>query len=111
MLLNSGDAAMKSILCLGLATSVLVCSCDGSARLSKPRPPGQGGVGPRAAVVVSTAGGITRMDLGTLGGVSSYATDINESGTVVGWSQTAAGWPHAFRWTASTGMVDLGTLP
>lgn len=53
----------------------------------------------------------TRIDLGTLGGTSSYAAAINTGGVVVGWSETKAGDTHAFRWTASKGMVDLGTLP
>src|ERR1043166_4789526 len=54
---------------------------------------------------------ISRTDLGTLGGVSSFAADINNDGTVVGWSQNEAGATHAFRWTEGAGMVDLGTLP
>ena len=48
-------------------------------------------------------------DLGTLGGNSSDATAINESGVVAGWAQTATT-THAFRWTSGSGMVDLGTL-
>jgi probable HAF family extracellular repeat protein len=52
----------------------------------------------------------TGADLGTLGGTTSDATAINESGLVVGKSKTAAGLTHAFRWTSGTGMVDLGTL-
>jgi probable HAF family extracellular repeat protein len=52
----------------------------------------------------------TATDLGTLGGTTSDATAINESGLVVGKSKTAAGATHAFRWTSGTGMVDLGTL-
>ena len=54
---------------------------------------------------------VTRVDLGTLGGASSYAADLNSGNTVVGWSETNSGTTHAFRWTAAEGMVDLGTLP
>ena len=50
-------------------------------------------------------------DLGTLGGADSSAVAVNDSGEVVGWSDTPAGDQHAFSWTASGGMVDLGTLP
>src|SRR5262245_32111723 len=53
---------------------------------------------------------VSRIDLGTLGG-SSFATDVNDLGTVVGWSVDAAGTSRAFRWTVATGMIDLGTLP
>lgn len=59
----------------------------------------------------SPATSFTRVDLGTLGGTSSYAAAINSGGVVVGWSQTKSGDTHAFRWTATAGMVDLGTLP
>ncbi|HJQ12693.1 MAG TPA: hypothetical protein VJ840_16815 [Gemmatimonadaceae bacterium] len=54
---------------------------------------------------------LTRVDLGTLGGASSYATAINGTNVVVGWSETGAGTVHGFRWTAGTGMLDLGALP
>ena len=64
--------------------------------------------GPSAAVA---SNGVIRRDLGTLGGRSSFATDLNGSGTVVGWSNTATGIVHAFKWTGAGGMVDLGTLP
>jgi probable HAF family extracellular repeat protein len=54
---------------------------------------------------------LSRTDLGTLGGERSFATDVNNARTVVGWSHTAEGIMHAFRWTEAEGMVDLGTLP
>lgn len=54
---------------------------------------------------------ITRADIGTLGGTSSYAADVNNGNIVVGWSETGAGTTHAFRWSAADGMIDLGTLP
>lgn len=50
-------------------------------------------------------------DLGTLGGPSSFARDVNESGQIVGESSTANGETHAFIFTPWVGrMVDLGTL-
>ncbi|HEY0527502.1 MAG TPA: hypothetical protein VGD02_01635 [Gemmatimonadaceae bacterium] len=53
----------------------------------------------------------SRVDLGTLGGRYSYAAAVNNSNTVVGWSETSTGATHAFRWTAAGGMLDLGSLP
>jgi probable HAF family extracellular repeat protein len=46
-------------------------------------------------------------DLGTLGGTFSTATDINDSGVVVGWSDARSGDLHAFRWRNGR-MEDLG---
>jgi len=53
------------------------------------------------------------MDLGTLGGATAFARDINEPGQIVGESTTAGGQTHAFLitpWSGSGRMVDLGTL-
>jgi probable HAF family extracellular repeat protein len=46
-------------------------------------------------------------DLGTLGGDYSFATAINDAGTIVGASTTADGSLHAFLWRAGR-MSDLG---
>jgi probable HAF family extracellular repeat protein len=48
-------------------------------------------------------------DIGTLGGHESVANGINRGGAVVGWSTTAAGEPHAFRWKDGV-MTDLGNM-
>jgi len=51
-------------------------------------------------------------DIGTLGGSISWATGVNSSNTVVGYSEIpAAVVVHAFMWTRSGGVQDLGTLP
>lgn len=57
------------------------------------------------------AAGWTITDLGTLGGTFSIAYDMSDSGYVTGYSETAAGAYHAFRWEAREGMRDLATLP
>jgi probable HAF family extracellular repeat protein len=50
-------------------------------------------------------------DLGTLGGVSSFALAINGSGSVAGYGPTAGDTAtHPFLWTASAGIQDLGSL-
>ena len=51
------------------------------------------------------------IDLGTLGGVASFAWELNDAGDIVGWSQTTGGERHAFLWTSSSGMIDLNTWP
>jgi probable HAF family extracellular repeat protein len=45
--------------------------------------------------------------LGTLGGLTSQAHDINNQGQIVGWGETDTGLVHAFGWTEADGMMDL----
>ena len=59
------------------------------------------------ALLLSTARFI---DLGTLGGRTSFATAVSDGNAVVGTSTTASNAEHAFLWQAGT-MSDLGTLP
>ena len=49
------------------------------------------------------------LDLGTLGGESSFATAMNDRGAVVGRAQSADGSYHGFLWRGGT-MLDLGPL-
>jgi len=49
----------------------------------------------------------TKTVLGTLGGTQSEALDVNDDGTVVGWSYLSPGKKAAFKWTAAGGMVRL----
>jgi len=57
-----------------------------------------------------TSGGM--VDLGTLGGLHSFANGVSSDGSVVvGYSDvTGNAAQHAYRWTSGGGMVDLGVL-
>jgi probable HAF family extracellular repeat protein len=51
------------------------------------------------------------IDLGTFGGTESQAVFVNDHGEVIGTSNLAGDTgAHAFLWTQSGGMIDLGTL-
>jgi len=51
------------------------------------------------------------VDLGTLGGTSSYALTVTDDGRIFGISTTASGEMHAFAWTDGGKLTDLGNLP
>lgn len=69
------------------------------------------GIAARATPVDAAPAVATAVDLGTLGGSTSFARDINDTGVVVGWSQREGDLvTRAFRWTAASGMHGLGTL-
>ena len=52
------------------------------------------------------------VDIGTLGGAQAQPMAMNDRGDVAGWSLTAAGIRHAFVWSETGGMTDLGaTFP
>ena len=65
-----------------------------------------GDPGPDHAFLFSDGASI---DLGTLGGASSYARDVNGAADVAGVSVTADGFDHAFLFRGGI-MQDLGTL-
>ena len=55
------------------------------------------------------AGGV--QDLGTMGGISAYATGVSANGSViVGGVKDTNGNYHAYRWTKAGGVQDLGTM-
>jgi probable HAF family extracellular repeat protein len=53
--------------------------------------------------------GLVTIDLGTVGGDSSNAYNVNEAGQIAGTSTTSSGEIHAFLWQNGV-MTDLGTL-
>lgn len=57
----------------------------------------------------SSPGPYTLTDLGTLGGLSAQANDMNEAGQITGYATNSSNWTRAFRWDDGH-MTDLGTL-
>lgn len=85
---------------IGGATAVAINSSNQVAGYYFPN-------GSRTAVGFSwtQAGGIQN-----IGPAGTIALAINDSATVVGQSPNAQGYKHAFMWSESAGMTDLGTL-
>lgn len=50
------------------------------------------------------------VDLGTLGGASSYGTAIGEDGSATGYSEILGGGTRGFYWNAIDGMQSLGVI-
>ena len=84
-----------------LLAMLAVASCD-----APPTAPVEGTESSNALVQAPTQ----VVDLGLLGGSYSEALDINDNGVVVGLAENAHGYVHAFRWTRTGGMKDLGSL-
>jgi len=66
-------------------------------------------------LAISAMAGYTITDLGMLGVPNgsdsfSFGLGINNSGQVVGYSNTGEGADHAFLYSSQTGMKDIGTL-
>jgi probable HAF family extracellular repeat protein len=57
---------------------------------------------------VGTVGALT--DIGTLGGMESFAYAINDAGRIVGQAKTVGALDHAFLYVPGSGMSDLGVL-
>jgi probable HAF family extracellular repeat protein len=57
----------------------------------------------------SSPGPYTLTDLGTLGGLSAQANDMNEAAQITGYATNSSNWTRAFRWDDGN-MTDLGTL-
>lgn len=65
---------------------------------------------PLFLLVVTLALSACAIDLGTTGGRTSTASDINDQGVVVGTSENAYGQTHAFAQAPQSIMRDLGAL-
>jgi probable HAF family extracellular repeat protein len=65
---------------------------------------------PPAPHAVLWSAALVIQDLGTLGGATSTAVDINASGQVIGMSDVPGGGRRGFIWTSGGGMQDLATL-
>ena len=91
---------------LNFQSTVVAGLNNGSGIAFNFAPPGSGGPNRPAAVFTAY---LNSRPIGTLGGASAFATALNNSNDVVGWSLTASGAQHAFLYTGGT-MQDLNLL-
>lgn len=103
--------ALKHRIVASMCSAVLLGACQDSP----PVPTALTRVDPHlqaAAAADSTTppqGPYVAVDLGTLGGQSGEALDINKTDDIVGFAQDSTGASHAFLWENGV-MLDLGTL-
>jgi PKD repeat protein len=69
------------------------------------------GTAPRPVIWRRVAGAWSVRELGTLGGASGLAVDVNKYGVIVGESETASGEVHATRWTLPPAADAIVPLP
>jgi probable HAF family extracellular repeat protein len=87
------------------AVAASLAGCGPSESLTDPGPDVPDDPNPPPPVTLPL-----RTDLGTFGGQSSFAYDVNDAGVVVGAAQTATGTFEAFRWTLDGGLQALPPL-
>jgi probable HAF family extracellular repeat protein len=92
----------SAILISLLAGAAAACSED-TPQATGPSP------APESQAVAGAAATYTIKNIGTLGGLISNATDINNMGQTVGWARTSGDKTHAFIYQAGV-MKDLGAL-
>ena len=89
--------------CRGALLLLLLASChDATGPTARTRTP----PAPQFAAASGAGGVYTAIDLGTLGGRTSVAADVNEAGQVVGFSNLLITGSSAFLWDKGV-MIDL----
>ena len=97
---GSGQTTYRVInLASGLTASPIRLNARGQVSFSMQAPNG-GAIG-------YFYNGSSIQDIGTLGGNSTLANDLNDVGQVTGTSISPLGTSHAFVWSAASGMIDL----